>query len=231
MRDLANKMRRQKPQKQQRGQQADSGPKGQSRRMNKEALKQLAESLKRAGKSQRRRRLARMGKMRLAALKEMLRQRQGRGQQGRKELDRLARGKRGKRGKKGQSMSMGQGQGRKGVEWMRLNKVLQKERNVRMGRARLGDGAGHGKNRMLQGRSTDLKGARTKKDYVRGQKTKGPSRKEILLGAAEEGTRVRGYGKVHIDYSTKAAQQMKNESVPPGYREYVEQYFRLIRQR
>jgi len=65
---------------------------------------------------------------------------------------------------------------------------------------------------------------------VPGQRRKGRSKVEVLYGAATDGTQVKGYGNVHIDYSMRASRQMAEEEVPPGYRQVVEKYFRLIRQ-
>ena len=80
---------------------------------------------------------------------------------------------------------------------------------------------------MMHGKSTDIQ-AKTLDDFVEGRKGPGPSKKEVLYGAAEKGTKVVGYGDAQIDYSMRAAKTMQNEEVPPGYREYVEEYFRLI---
>ena len=91
-------------------------------------------------------------------------------------------------------------------------------------------GAGRTRGQMLSGKQTELE-AKTLEDFVDGKEGKGASTREILYGAAKQGTRVRGYGKVHIDYSMRASRQMEDEKIPAGYREYVERYFRLIRTR
>jgi hypothetical protein len=127
-------------------------------------------------------------------------------------------------------MILGKGNNRKGVEWEKIDESLG-DGSLSQGRARAGEGTGHGRSRMLRGRKTELKGAKMNPDFVPGQRGKGPSRTQVLYDAAEEGTRVKGYGKIQVDYSSRAAQQMEREEVPPGYQEYVEQYFRLIRKR
>jgi predicted NACHT family NTPase len=83
---------------------------------------------------------------------------------------------------------------------------------------------------MLSGSETDIE-AKTLEDFVEGKEGTGASTREILYGAAKKGSRIKGYGKVHIDYSMRASRQMEDEKIPPGYREYVEEYFRLIRAR
>ena len=234
LKNLADRMRRQRKQNQQaqkqRGQKGEQNRQQQRQRrqrMTREQMKRLTEMMRKMGKQKRRNRMQRMGKMRVADLKELMRRRRGMQGNGRKRLERLARGKRGQKGNMGRA-GKGAGDPKRGVGWMKSNKP----RNDRTskGGARDGEGAGHGRDRMLQGKFTDIKG-KTVEDFVSGQKGEGPSRKEVLYGAAKQGTRVKGYGKVHIDYSMRAAQQMDREELPPGYREYVEEYFRLIRRR
>lgn len=236
MKNLANKMNRQRKQKGQKGQKGQKNKRNQAEqrksRLSKKEMKQLSEMMKRMSKQQRRNRLKRQGKMRMADLKELMKRRRGMGK-GRKKLERLARGKKGGKGPgKLGKMQQGRRSGdtkRKGVEWAKVNRPSETKTSRRG--AKDGDGAGHGRDRMLSGRETDLKGAKTKEDFVNGQKGNGPSRKAILYGAATKGTRVKGYGDVHVDYSMRAARHMAKEEIPPGYREYVEEYFRLIRKR
>jgi len=193
-------------------------------------MKRLAKQLKRMGKQKRRRRLQRQGKMRLADMKELMRRRRNmkRGK-GRKQLERLARGKRGGKKKGGKTQAGKKAGQKRGVEWMKLNEA-QKREFAKMRGASTGEGAGHGRKRMLHGKATDLS-AELKDDFLAGKQGKGASIKEVIYGAAKQGTRVKGYGKAVIDYSMQAAEQMDHEQVPPGYREYVEQYCERIRKR
>lgn len=59
----------------------------------------------------------------------------------------------------------------------------------------------------------------------------GPSRAEVIQGAAERGFVGRGYKKVFAEYETVAEKAIEKENVPPGYRFYVQRYFQLIRPR
>ena len=59
----------------------------------------------------------------------------------------------------------------------------------------------------------------------------GPSRAEVINGAAERGFVGRGYKKVFTEYETVAEQSIEKEDIPPGYRFYVQRYFQLIRPR
>jgi hypothetical protein len=239
MQKMANEMRRQKPQKQkgqQKGQKEDKQQaQQQKRRASKQSMKRMQEMMKRMGKQKQRQRLKRMGKMRLADLKELMKRKRnmkkGKGGKSGKQLSKLSR----KRGKQGGQKQKGQGQGqmkpgdqKRGVEWMKGKQPRDIE--AKMGQAREGKGAGHGRDRMLQGKATDIEGT-AKEDFVAGKHGKGPSVKEVLYGAARTGTNVKGYGDVHVDYSMRAAEQMEDEKLPPGYREYVEEYFRLIQRR
>jgi hypothetical protein len=59
----------------------------------------------------------------------------------------------------------------------------------------------------------------------------GPSRAEVIYGAAERGFVGKGYKKVFTEYETVAEKAIEKEDVPPGYRFYVQRYFQLIRPR
>ena len=71
----------------------------------------------------------------------------------------------------------------------------------------------------------------TRDSRVEGQQGEGPSRSEVILGAAERGFVSRGYRAVHTDYSNHAEEVLERDEVPPGYRFYVRRYFQLIRPR
>lgn len=66
---------------------------------------------------------------------------------------------------------------------------------------------------------------------VEGVSGEGPTRSQLILGAADRGFSSRGYRKVHADYSAHAEELLEDESIPPGYRHYVRRYFQLIRPR
>lgn len=59
----------------------------------------------------------------------------------------------------------------------------------------------------------------------------GPSRAEVIQGAAERGFVGKNYERVFDEYHTVAEQAIDKEQVPAGYRFYVQRYFQLIRPR
>ena len=95
-----------------------------------------------------------------------------------------------------------------------------------------GSGGGHGEGHdpEMSGGESGLKVAHddSRLDGVAGE---GPTRSQLILGAADRGFASRGYRKVHADYSSHAEEVLEDESVPPGYRYYVRRYFQLIRPR
>ena len=93
-----------------------------------------------------------------------------------------------------------------------------------------GDGIGHGSDPALKGAVTKLK-SRRRDTMVRGAQGKGPTRSEVILGAAEQGFSTRRYRRVYGDYSPVIEDVLKREDVPLGYKYYVKLYFQLIRPR
>ncbi len=101
----------------------------------------------------------------------------------------------------------GQGEGKGGKEW----------------------GTGHDPN--LQGKATNSKMG-TQDVQATGVDTgQGPSRSEVIYGAAEKGFVGRGYKQVFTEYHTQAERAIEKEDIPAGYRFYVQRYFQLIRPR
>lgn len=83
----------------------------------------------------------------------------------------------------------------------------------------------------MTGEATDLD-SRTRNTRVEGEQAdEGPSRSEVILGAADRGFVGRGYRDVYTDYSDHAEEVLERDEVPPGYRFYVRRYFQLIRPR
>lgn len=66
---------------------------------------------------------------------------------------------------------------------------------------------------------------------MQGQQSEGPSRSEVILGAANRGFVGQGYREVFTDYENHAEEVLERDEVPPGYRFYVRRYFQLIRPR
>ncbi len=90
---------------------------------------------------------------------------------------------------------------------------------------------------MGQGRDPRLKGDRTrlpgkrKELFIQGKKAKGPTRSEVILGAADKGFASRSYRRVYRDYKQIIEEVMKREEIPLGYRYYIKEYFRNIKPR
>jgi hypothetical protein len=67
-----------------------------------------------------------------------------------------------------------------------------------------------------------------KLDGVHGR---GPSRSEVILGAAEKGFSTQSYRRVYRDYTGVVEEVLNKEKVPLGYKFYVKKYFNLIKPR
>ncbi|MCC6749805.1 MAG: hypothetical protein IT371_19220 [Deltaproteobacteria bacterium] len=93
-----------------------------------------------------------------------------------------------------------------------------------------GDGIGSGTDPNTRGDPTHLK-SRRKDVFVKGMESKGPTRSEVILGAAEKGFSTQNYRRVYRDYTHIIEDVMKREEVPLGYRYYVKRYFELIKPR
>jgi hypothetical protein len=73
--------------------------------------------------------------------------------------------------------------------------------------------------------------SRAQNTRVEGQASEGPSRSEVILGAADRGFASSPYRRVYTDYSDHAEEVLEQDEIPPGYRFYVRRYFQLIRPR
>ena len=62
-------------------------------------------------------------------------------------------------------------------------------------------------------------------------KTAGPSRSQVIGGAAAQGFASTEYRRVFTDYSSVVEESLDNAAVPPGRRYLVRRYFQLIRPR
>jgi hypothetical protein len=91
-----------------------------------------------------------------------------------------------------------------------------------------GRGTGHDPS-TLDDPTGRLGGARSVR--VGGEQGSGPSRSQVIRGASAQGFASRDYERVYGDYASHAEQAVERDRVPPGYRQYVERYFELIRPR
>lgn len=94
-----------------------------------------------------------------------------------------------------------------------------------------GKEAGKGSGGPVAGNKTDLKVETHDVEAQAVDSGKGPSNSEVILSAAEKGFRGAPYKKVFTKYSTHAEEQINKDTIPDGYRFYVNRYFQLIRPR
>lgn len=59
----------------------------------------------------------------------------------------------------------------------------------------------------------------------------GPSNSQVILAAAERGFKGESYKKVFTQYRTVAEENINKDTIPDGYRFYIQRYFQLIRPR
>lgn len=94
-----------------------------------------------------------------------------------------------------------------------------------------GDGAGKGSGGPIAGSATDPSMG-TQDVEAQGLDTgQGPSNSQVILSAAERGFQGEAYEKVFTQYRTVAEENIAKETIPDGYRFYVQRYFQLIRPR
>jgi hypothetical protein len=241
MSDAAQKMNAQNPQ-----------GASQSMKDSAQQMGRMADEMRRAGDGQRVR-------VQLADLKEMIRRagngkdgqkqgqgqgKDGQGQKGGKMGDFMARagGKQGD-GKSDQQMFMeGEGQqggpklllpgvGQRGSSKMQMEMEGQGQgQGQDSPSGKPGDGIGNEHDPNLTGDATKL--ASKKRDvFDPGQQGAGPTRSEVIYGAAGKGFAERSYKRVYSDYTQVVEEVMGREQVPLGMRYYVKRYFNLIKPR
>lgn len=162
---------------------------------------------------------------------------QGQGQQGQ--------GQQGQQGQTGQGQEgqgqegQGQGQDGQGQQVLRLSQDGQGDGMLMLPGMQPGQGPGQGSQQpgpgigtqhdpRLQGQSTDLS-SRTQDTQVSGQQGEGPSRSQVIMGAADRGFASRGYRQVYDAYQRVAEEDLDTQQVPPGYRFQIRTYFDRIR--
>ena len=128
-----------------------------------------------------------------------------RGQKGSGQAWKPGQGQGGGQGQKpGQGQPGGQGQQPGGDEW----------------------GVGHDDN--LTGDPTQKSGNQKDQDLTGQQGSKGTSRRETILAAAQKGFAGVGYKKVYADYERIVEEVMRTEKLPSSYKYYVKRYFAKI---
>jgi len=94
-----------------------------------------------------------------------------------------------------------------------------------------GPGAGTGHDETTLDDPTRLSGSRQATRVEGEQSGRGPTRSEVILGAAERGFASHEYERVFVDYESHAEEVIEQDQIPGGYRFYVRRYFQLIRPR
>lgn len=130
---------------------------------------------------------------------------------------------------KGESMTLGEGKGKKGDQVVMMEQQGgQGGKGAKMDVESGSDAPGdeHDPNVMGQGTKLD---AKRQESFVAGQQQEGQGRSETIQGAAARGFTGTTWREVHHDYSGVVEEDMEKEQIPKGYRRYVERYFDLIR--
>ncbi|MDB4964021.1 MAG: hypothetical protein JWP01_4020 [Myxococcales bacterium] len=127
------------------------------------------------------------------------------------------------RGQKGSGQAWKPGQGQPGGQGQG-----QGQQPGGQGNQPGGDQWGTGTDSNLTGDST-AKTGNTKDQDIQGQQgTKGTSRRETILAAAQKGFAGVGYKKVYADYQRIVEEVMRTEKLPASYKYYVKRYFAKI---
>lgn len=215
-------------------------------------LEQGAEDLNRMARQQMTEQEKEELRRRIQEMRELLRQ-QGQGGQPRiarlKRFSERARGASGQRGD-GQSeqngqQGNGQGQGQDGEQVFVIGPggekmlVLQAGQSSSSSSSQNGNSSGEpGGKQAGTGHAPNIAGKATNGQMgtqdvaAAGIDTgQGPSRAEVIAGAAERGFVGPNYKRVFTEYHTVAEQSIGKEDIPAGYRFYVQRYFQLIRPR
>jgi len=91
-----------------------------------------------------------------------------------------------------------------------------------------GDQWGTGHDDNLTGDATQKTGNTKDQDLQGQQGSKGTSRRETILAAAQKGFAGVGYKKVYADYQRIVEEVMRTEKLPASYKYYVKRYFAKI---
>lgn len=205
----------------------------------RKALQKLAQQMGKFANQINKMRMRGKAQGQLADLKQLLRRlgKGGKGKKGRlKDFLARAGGKQGKnkcpKGKKcKKGLLLGKGDGKGGKLIVPLPGTGQGQQNgPGTPTGQPADGIGNSSDPNLKGDRTDLRGRR-RNVMVRGQQGKGPTRSEVILGAADKGFSTTQYRRVYKDYSQIIEEVLEREDVPLGYKYYVKRYFQLIKPR
>ncbi|MEJ7599554.1 MAG: IPT/TIG domain-containing protein [Kofleriaceae bacterium] len=125
------------------------------------------------------------------------------------------------RGQKGQGQVWKPGQGGKGQQGTG-------QQPGGKGQQPGGDTYGVGHDPNMSGDPTGKSGATKDQDVSGVHGSKGSSRRETILAAAQKGFATASYKKVYADYQKIVEEVMRNEKLPSSYKYYVKRYFAKI---
>jgi hypothetical protein len=240
--ELRELMRRQREQQAQQGQQGQSGPQGQQPGQSGQRGQQPGQSGQQGqqpGQSGQQGQLGRLGQAGQGG------QPGQQGQQGGSRMDRFVAqarggagaGRPGEQGQPGQNGNAGTPGGRLLVPGQAGSAVLEMP-GVAPGQSPgggpgggQGPGAGTDHDPRTLAEATRLDATRQSTRVQGEQSERGPTRSEVILGAAERGFAARDYRRVYADYASHATEVLEQDQIPGGYRFYVRRYFQLIRPR
>ena len=216
------------------------------------ALQRAADAMRRMGQMSRGRRQMRVSRMRLKDLRELLRRAaQGKGKNGKKgsggqggdegedsrtRFMRLAQGEaqggaqqgQGEGAASGLELSPGPGRGASLVELGGQGQGGEAAGESSSEGAGLEAGQGVDPNLYGEAERADVE---ARSSQVSGREGDGPSQSRVVLSAARRGFVNARYKAVHQDYSEVEEEAMERQHIPTGRRQYVREYFDLIRPR
>lgn len=212
------------------------------------ALQRAADAMRRVGDLSQGRRQMRVSRARLKDLRELLRRAargQGKagkpggrggqeGEDGRARFIRLAMGQKGQQGGQGEgsssSMELAPGAGEGGASLQMEGGEAAGQSSDSVSVSPGGNEAGDGVDSQIYGEAEHLD-VQVKSDHVSGKEGEGASQTRVVLSAARGGFVNDRYKAVHQDYSRVEEEAMERQHIPAGRRQYVREYFDLIRPR
>lgn len=144
-----------------------------------------------------------------------------------KESDFAKRAGGGKGSRQAWKQGQGQGQGQKGQGQGQNGQGQNGGQNGQPNGPSNDWGTGHDPN--LTGDPTAMSGNDTDKAEQGVQGSKGSSKRETILAAAQKGFASSQYKKVYAEYDGRIEEVMKADKVPPAYKYYVKKYFNKIK--
>lgn len=128
-----------------------------------------------------------------------------------------------------QDKSSAQQQGQMGQQTSGEEKPGAEQGNEQGQRDGIGQQANaQGGHSEAEGKSTQMD-VQTVDEILHGQSSQAPTTREIIQTSGQSGFATEAYREVYQTYEHAAEEILENESVPQGYRHYIEKYFDMIR--